>query len=69
MPRCRLSPRRRKAVGSTDAKKIAEWLRAGNTVKTVLGDLSLNEKGDIKDAKYVWYVWHDGKYAEDPTKM
>jgi len=58
-----------KAVGSTDSKKIAEWLRAGNTVNTVLGDLSLNDKGDIKDAKYVWYVWHDGKYAEDPTKM
>jgi branched-chain amino acid transport system substrate-binding protein len=58
-----------KAVGSTDAKKIAEWLRAGNTVNTVLGDLSLNEKGDIKDAKYVWYVWKDGKYAEDPSKM
>src|SRR5262245_39086459 len=33
-----------KAVGSTDAKKIAEWLRAGNTVNTVLGDLSLNAK-------------------------
>ena len=58
-----------KAVGSADPKKIAEWLRAGNTVNTVLGDLSLNAKGDIKDAKYVWYVWHDGKYAEDPTKM
>jgi branched-chain amino acid transport system substrate-binding protein len=55
------------AVGSKDTKKIAEWLRAGNTVHTVLGDLSLNEKGDIKDAKYVWYVWKDGKYAEDPS--
>ncbi|MGE3874991.1 MAG: branched-chain amino acid ABC transporter substrate-binding protein, partial [Parvibaculaceae bacterium] len=55
-----------KAAGSAeDNKKIAEWLRAGNTVKTVLGDLSLNDKGDIKDAKYVWYKWHDGKYAED----
>jgi branched-chain amino acid transport system substrate-binding protein len=53
------------AGGAGDNKKIAEWLRAGNTLKTVLGDLSLNEKGDIKDAKYVWYKWHDGKYAED----
>ncbi|MFO0994472.1 MAG: branched-chain amino acid ABC transporter substrate-binding protein [Hyphomicrobiales bacterium] len=58
-----------KATGGTDAKKISEWLRAGNPVDTVLGTISLNEKGDIKDAKYVWYVWHDGKYAEDPTKM
>ena len=55
------------ATKSTDGKKIAEWLRAGNTFKTVLGDLSLNEKGDIKDAKYVWYKWTAGKYAEDPS--
>ena len=55
------------ATGGTDGKKIAEWLRAGNPLKTVLGDLSLNEKGDIKDAKYVWYKWANGNYAEDPT--
>jgi branched-chain amino acid transport system substrate-binding protein len=56
------------AVGSADDnKKIAAWLRAGNTVHTVLGDITMNEKGDIKDAKYVWYVWHNGKYAEDAS--
>jgi len=56
------------AVGGTDDnKKIAEWIKAGNTLHTILGDLSLNEKGDVKDAKYVWYKWHDGKYAEEPT--
>jgi branched-chain amino acid transport system substrate-binding protein len=55
------------ATKGTDGKKIAEWLRAGNPVKTVLGELSLNEKGDIKDAKYVWYKWSAGKYAEDPS--
>jgi branched-chain amino acid transport system substrate-binding protein len=55
------------ATGGTDGKKIAEWLRAGNSLKTVLGELSLNEKGDIKDAKYVWYKWAAGKYAEDPS--
>jgi branched-chain amino acid transport system substrate-binding protein len=53
------------ATGGTDGKKIAEWLRAGNMVKTVVGDISLNEKGDVKDAKYVWYKWSAGKYAED----
>ncbi len=55
------------ATKGTDGHKIAEWLRAGNTFHTVLGDLSLNEKGDIKDAKYVWYKWTAGKYAEDPS--
>ena len=55
------------ATKGTDGKAIAKWLRAGNTLHTVLGDFSLNEKGDIKDAKYVWYKWADGKYAEDPS--
>jgi branched-chain amino acid transport system substrate-binding protein len=55
------------ATGGTDGKKIAEWMRAGNTLNTVLGDLSLNEKGDIKNAEYVWYKWSNGKYAEDPS--
>jgi branched-chain amino acid transport system substrate-binding protein len=54
------------ATKTMDGKEIAKWLRAGNTFKTVLGDLSLNEIGDIKDAKYVWYRWQDGNYAEDP---
>jgi branched-chain amino acid transport system substrate-binding protein len=53
------------ATGGTDSKKIAEWLRAGNPLKTVIGEISLNDKGDIKDAKYVWYRWSGGKYAED----
>ena len=39
------------ATGGTDSKKIAEWLRAGNTLNTVLGDIALNEKGDLKDAE------------------
>ena len=55
------------ATGGTDGKKIAEWLRAGNPIKTVLGDMALNEKGDVKDAKYVWYKFSKGKYAEDPS--
>jgi len=55
------------ATGGTDGKKIAEWLRASNGVKTVLGDLALNEKGDIKDAKYVWYKFSNGKYLEDTS--
>jgi len=55
------------ATGGTDGKKIAEWLRAGNTLHTVIGDISLNEKGDVKDAVYVWYKWSGGKYAEDPS--
>src|SRR5262245_40767023 len=52
---------------TTDSHKIAEWLRAGNPVQTVLGEIKLDSKGDIVDAKYVFYKFHDGKYAEDPS--
>jgi branched-chain amino acid transport system substrate-binding protein len=55
------------ATGGWDNKKIAEWLRAGNTVQTVMGDITLDSKGDIKNPTYVWYAWKDGKYFEDPS--
>jgi branched-chain amino acid transport system substrate-binding protein len=34
------------------------------TVDTVIGPLSWDSKGDVKNPKYVFYVWKDGKYAE-----
>ena len=55
------------ATGGFDNKKIAEWLRAGNKMKTVLGDIVLDAKGDLTDAKYVWYTFKDGNYFEDPS--
>jgi branched-chain amino acid transport system substrate-binding protein len=55
------------ATKGSDSKAIMGWLRAGNVVKTVLGDLALDAKGDVKDAKYVWYKFANGNYAEDPT--
>jgi branched-chain amino acid transport system substrate-binding protein len=52
---------------SLDPKAQAAWLRAGNPVKTVLGELKLDKKGDLIGAKYVWYVFHKGNYAEDDS--
>ena len=52
---------------STDTKKVEGALQ-GTTFKTVLGDLSFDKKGDIKQPAYVWYIWKpDGKYEEKPT--
>ena len=50
-------------AGSTDLEKVTKALHAGNFT-SVLGDLSFNEKGDIKQPAYVWYEWNKGKYAE-----
>jgi branched-chain amino acid transport system substrate-binding protein len=54
-------------AGTKDNKKVAEWLRAGNPMKTVLGEIKLDAKGDLVGAKYVWYKFSKGNYAEDPT--
>ena len=56
------------ATNSTDSEKIAEWLRAGNPVKTVIGDIRLNAKGDVIDPAYVWYTFKDGSYTEANLK-
>lgn len=52
------------ATKGFDGKALSQWLRAGNPLHTVLGTLSLDSKGDVKDATYAWYKWSMGKYAE-----
>ncbi|MNZ84475.1 Leucine-, isoleucine-, valine-, threonine-, and alanine-binding protein precursor [compost metagenome] len=49
-----------KAAKSEDSAKVAEAIHAG-TFKTPTGDLSFDEKGDLKDFKFVVYEWHFGK--------
>jgi branched-chain amino acid transport system substrate-binding protein len=51
------------AAGSTDTKAVADAIR-GKTFSTVIGDLTYDDKGDVKDPEYVWYVWTDGSYKE-----
>lgn len=52
------------ATKSTDGEKIAEWLRAGNPVQTVIGEIRLDAKGDVVNPSYVWYTFKDGNYTE-----
>ena len=52
-------------AGSTDARKMADWLRA-NHVQTVIGDLSWDEKGDLTQLYYAWFVWQGGQYFQAP---
>lgn len=55
------------ATGGTESQKIAEWLRGGSAVTTVLGELRFDAKGDVRDPQFAWYRWSQGKYAEDST--
>jgi len=49
------------AAGSTDFDKVVPELDKG-TFKTVLGELSFDDKGDVTLPGYVFYEWKDGKY-------
>jgi branched-chain amino acid transport system substrate-binding protein len=53
-------------AGSTDARKMADWLKA-NHVQTVIGDLSWDAKGDLKELYYAWFVWQGGQYRQEPN--
>ena len=50
---------------SLEGEKVAEALR-GNTIPTVIGDLTWDDKGDLTKVNYAWYVWHDGKATQEP---
>jgi branched-chain amino acid transport system substrate-binding protein len=50
-----------KRTNSLDTDKLADEIRGG-TFDTVIGKLTFDEKGDVLNPEYVWYIWHDGKY-------
>ena len=52
-----------KKAGTTDPKKVAEAMHNG-TWNTVLGPISFDKKGDVTVSDYVFYIWHNGTYAE-----
>jgi len=52
-----------KQANSIDLEAVAGKLHGG-TFDTVLGPISFDDKGDVKDPNYVWYIWHDGNYGE-----
>jgi len=53
-----------KRCACEDPVKVAAALRSGPPVDTVVGPVSFDEKGDLKNATYDVNIWHDGKYAK-----
>ena len=47
---------------SVDPAKVTDALHKGK-FKTVLGELSFDEKGDVNLPGYVVYAWTNGKYV------
>jgi branched-chain amino acid transport system substrate-binding protein len=50
-------------AGSDDPAAVAEALKNGEPISTVVGDVVFDEKGDLKNASYDINQWHDGSYA------
>ena len=58
------------ATSGTDGTRMAEWLRGGSPVSTVLGPVSFDAKGDLKAPRIAWFRWIDGRIAEvDPATL
>ncbi len=47
-------------TGSSDGKKLADWLHQGKAVETVVGPIAYDKKGDITRPDYVMYEWKKG---------
>lgn len=52
-----------KKAHSTSALAVAKELKSGGPWKSVLGPISFDAKGDVVNAAYAIYKWHDGNYA------
>lgn len=52
------------ATGGNDPRAMAGWLRGGNRMATVLGDISFDAKGDLTTQPFIWLRWSEGRFSE-----
>jgi len=52
-----------KKAGSDDPKAVAKALKSGEPIDTVLGPVTLDAKGDLKNPSFDLNKWAEGKYA------
>jgi branched-chain amino acid transport system substrate-binding protein len=50
-------------AGTTDGTKVAAELKSGGPWPTVLGPVTFDSKGDVVNAAYAIYKFHDGNYS------
>jgi branched-chain amino acid transport system substrate-binding protein len=48
------------AAKSLDAAEVAKAMHSGMTLKTVIGDINFDQKGDVTRADYVVFIWKKG---------
>ena len=50
-------------AGSTSPAVVAKELKSGGPWPSVLGPISFDSKGDVVNAAYAIYKFHDGNYT------
>jgi branched-chain amino acid transport system substrate-binding protein len=55
-----------KRAGGLEFDKVVDAVNKTD-MDTPVGHVAFDEKGDLKEANYVWYKWSNGTYAEDPS--
>jgi branched-chain amino acid transport system substrate-binding protein len=56
------------AAGTLEGKAVAAKLRSGLELDTAIGRITLDQKGDVRGAEYVWYAWSKGVLYEAPVQ-
>lgn len=57
-----------KAAGVNNGRAMADWIKGGATIPTILGDLQFDARGDLVTQRFAWYRWSAGQFAEDPQQ-
>lgn len=57
-----------KEAGKADPQTVAEKLRSGGPISTVIGPLSYDKKGDITRLDFVFYELKNGKFVEKASQ-
>jgi branched-chain amino acid transport system substrate-binding protein len=47
------------------ARDLAQWIKSGKDIDTVLGPLTFDQKGDVNPQHFIWYKWSAGKFAAE----
>jgi branched-chain amino acid transport system substrate-binding protein len=53
------------ATGTTDGRTVADWLHR-NAVDTAVGTLRWDERGDLTEPRFAWFVWRNGSFSSAP---
>ncbi len=58
-----------KSSDVNNGRAMADWLKGGSKVATIIGDVQFDGRGDLALQRFTWYRWSAGQFAEDPQQQ